>query len=511
MRITNNMILHNTSSNINGNKINVDKMNNQMSSEKKIQRPSEDPVIAIRSLRLRSALSEINQYYTRNIPDAESWLEVTETAITNMEKTVAAVRDQCVAGTNDPLTDEDRSTILEQMNKLREQAYAEGNADYAGRSVFTGFHTDQKLTFMTEDKKTQYEITQKLSYKNIEEFRYHSGDVTMPTTANEVENNPISDPDEAVFQRLRLSYNKVDANITINYTQPGVDGATGQPVVNEVALTPTVYERYSDWAAANGGTYAIPDGEAVFIQETGELIFSDSLAASLKGDKSEITIEYSKTGFSKGEVRPEYYYDCKNVTDPANPITYTKFDENGKEIYQDINYRISGSQTLNVNTSASDVFDANLGRDMDEMIIAVERGINAAKKVSDLKEMAKMEEYSSPESQAKLKKWIAAAEKESAYADANIQKLYNSYIGKCDTYLNKINLALTTVGTKGDTLELVKGRMANEKTSMEGLLSTNEDRELSDIIIDYTAAYNAYQASLQAGAKVNQNTLLNYI
>ena len=54
MRITNNIILHNTTGNINGNKVNVNNLNNQMTSQKKIQRPSENPVICgARSLRLR--------------------------------------------------------------------------------------------------------------------------------------------------------------------------------------------------------------------------------------------------------------------------------------------------------------------------------------------------------------------------------------------------------------------------------------------------------------------------
>lgn len=66
MRITNNIILHNTTSNINGNKVNVNNLNNQMTSQKKIQRPSENPVIAVRSLRLRTTLSEIDQYYENN-------------------------------------------------------------------------------------------------------------------------------------------------------------------------------------------------------------------------------------------------------------------------------------------------------------------------------------------------------------------------------------------------------------------------------------------------------------
>ena len=77
MRVTNNMIMSNTKININGNKTNVNTLNNQMTSQKKISRPSDDPVIAIRALRLRSSLSQINQYYEKNIPDAEAWLDVT--------------------------------------------------------------------------------------------------------------------------------------------------------------------------------------------------------------------------------------------------------------------------------------------------------------------------------------------------------------------------------------------------------------------------------------------------
>ena len=88
MRVTNSMINRNSMTNMNRNKVSVDAMNTQMTTQKKISRPSEDPVIAIRALRLRTNLSEINQYYTKNIPDAESWLELTETAIKNMKEIV---------------------------------------------------------------------------------------------------------------------------------------------------------------------------------------------------------------------------------------------------------------------------------------------------------------------------------------------------------------------------------------------------------------------------------------
>ena len=85
MRITNNMITRNTKTNINSNKVSVDKYNTQMSTQKKISKASENPVIAIRSLRLSTTLSHLDQYDT-NIDDADSWLDVTETALINMKK-----------------------------------------------------------------------------------------------------------------------------------------------------------------------------------------------------------------------------------------------------------------------------------------------------------------------------------------------------------------------------------------------------------------------------------------
>lgn len=499
MRITNNMMMHNTSNNINGNKINVDTMNNQMSSQKKIQRPSEDPVVAIRALRLRTSLSEIDQYYENNIPDAESWMEVTQTALTNMKTILTDVRSQCVYGATDSLKPQDRETILKQLQKLREQIYSEGNADYAGRTVFTGYRTNQKLTFMTADPNTKYEITQDFSYSNIEEHRYYGGQVTVPTNDTEVKDNTIPNPTEATFDRIRLSYGGVGENPVITF-KPEQD----PPV------TITSYDRYSDWADPNTGEYKIPAGEAVFIEETGELVLSPELSSKLRSDKADISVTYTKEGFDKGEVRPEYYYNCKDVTDPVNPKEYVKF-ENGKEVYQDINYAVAGNQTMTVNTNASDVFDASIGRDIDELIEAVEDAISANKKVDDIKSMQGMEAYQSKESQDALKEWLDAAQKEADYADDNMQKLYNSYIGNCDKYLEKVNLALTTVGSKGVSLDLIKNRMSNQQTTIQTLKSTNEDRELSDIIIDYTAAQAAYEISLQAASKISKNTLLNYL
>ena len=145
MRITSKVIQNNALSNINTNKILQDKLNNQMSTEKKINRPSDDPVIAIRALRLRTNVSQITQYYEKNAPDAESWMKVTEDALSTVSSVITDMIEQCGKGANEKLTSEDRQTILDALNQLRDEVYATGNADYAGRSVFTGYRTETTL------------------------------------------------------------------------------------------------------------------------------------------------------------------------------------------------------------------------------------------------------------------------------------------------------------------------------------------------------------------------------
>ena len=89
MRITNTMMINNSLANIAVNKNQLSTLDTQMSTKKKINRPSEDPIIAIRALRLRSSLNEVTQYLEKNIPDANSWMKVIQGALEEGENVVS--------------------------------------------------------------------------------------------------------------------------------------------------------------------------------------------------------------------------------------------------------------------------------------------------------------------------------------------------------------------------------------------------------------------------------------
>ena len=151
MRITTKVIQNNTRSNINNNKILQDKLSNQMGTQKKINRPSEDPIVAI--------------------PDAQSWMQVTEDALKSVTDVITDMRVQCQKGSSEKLTNTDRQTILDSLISLREEVYATGNSDYAGRSVFTGYRTDSTLKF-TKDENIKYSVTEQLESGDIDTIKY---------------------------------------------------------------------------------------------------------------------------------------------------------------------------------------------------------------------------------------------------------------------------------------------------------------------------------------------------
>ncbi|MBQ6258524.1 MAG: flagellar hook-associated protein 3, partial [Lachnospiraceae bacterium] len=513
-------------------------------------------VIAVRSLRLQTSLSKIDQYYEKNIPDADKWMDVTGTALTNMASLISDMRTLAVQGANGPNTQDDRNTILSQLRALQEQIYHEGDADYAGRTVFTGFHTNKTLTFQADEPDTNYEIKERLSFENMEEFRYFAGETDISEIEKDLAGTATTIPDiqETKFQRLRLSYDKISdiqsisiinkgayetdrTNIALSTETPAAEGTPRSvtPVDTGTVSGGTysgitsvkVYPSEKEWEAASTKDpkeKSVEDNEIVVIRETGELIFGKTIAADIQSGKASIDVTYDKKGFDKGELRPEYYHDSVDYTDPSfgKEITYDKFEEKivndgtgdkktvSKKNY-DINYTIATNQEIAVNLEADSVFDTRIMQDIKDMTDAVTDAINAHDRVTKIKSMMSEGRYADDDSQEKLSKWLKEAEKEASYADDHLDKWFSTVLGHCDTYEGEINLANTRLGCKQDQLVMVEKRMSEQQETVMELQSENDNLDLSDIILKYTAAYTAYQSSLTAAGRLGQQTLLNYI
>ncbi len=214
MRITTKMMQNRSLNNLNTNKTLQEKLTTQLSTMKKITRPSDDPVIAIRSLKLNSTLNKIDQYYEKNSNDAQSWLELTESAIETTNKILEDMSGyitQCAQGS---LTAEDRAAILQNMANYQSEIYSTGNATSAGRNIFTGYRTDTPLTFL-KDKTERYSITEQRDNSYIDTITHTViGDMANINAGN-FNKAPYSAHTEYQVKsydvaRIRLAYNNLD-------------------------------------------------------------------------------------------------------------------------------------------------------------------------------------------------------------------------------------------------------------------------------------------------------------
>lgn len=214
MRITTKMMQNRSLNNLNTNKTLQEKLITQLSTMKKITRPSDDPVIAIRSLKLNSTLNKIDQYYEKNSNDAQSWLELTESAIkttNSILEDMSGYITQCAQGS---LTAEERAAILQNLANYQSEIYSTGNATSAGRNIFTGYRTDTPLTFL-KDKTERYSITEQRDNSYIDTITHTViGDMANINAGNF---NTASYSAYTEYQvksydvaRIRLAYNNLD-------------------------------------------------------------------------------------------------------------------------------------------------------------------------------------------------------------------------------------------------------------------------------------------------------------
>ncbi len=527
MRITNKIMQRNNLSNINTNKIYQDRLSTQMSTQKKISRPSDDPVVAIRALRLRSNVTEVTQYYTKNIPDAKSWLSVTEGALDNLSKVVTSMIEQCTKGSNGDLKTTDRQIILEQLKALGDEVYATGDADYAGRYVFTGYRTDTSLSF-PEEKELKYKITEQLDRSVMDSVtKVDMGKLKDINSSNFNDTaagmDKITDQDISSVEvhRIRLAYDNCSdydggGELKIQFTDPN-------------KTPPDLFD--TEWSLENGvikvmHSYDKPyeaaadDADAViYVPETGELLLGENRYKALmetrdqestKESEAEVRITYEKSSWQKGDLRPEHYFCCTSYPEEGGPIEYNDTYLKGDPERQEIEYDVGFNQTIRVNSTADECFQHGVGREVDDIVSAMQDVLDLEGVKANLEKMLKSVEPDSNNEKI-LKNQMEAVDKALTLAKNKEQRLFEGGITAFQGYLDDADLSITNCGTRSSKLALIENRMQNQKTTFETLKSENEDIDITEVAIQLSSAEMTYEAALMAAGKVMQTSLLNFI
>lgn len=143
MRITNNMLIGNMTYNLNNTMQRLERLQYENTVGKKFRVPSDDPIAASKSLKFNTDISKVEQY-VRNTKDAEAWMKETEGALKEITAVLQRANELTVQAANDTNSSE-LDKIAQEIKELKGHLIQVANSSYAGRSLFTGFKTDQKL------------------------------------------------------------------------------------------------------------------------------------------------------------------------------------------------------------------------------------------------------------------------------------------------------------------------------------------------------------------------------
>jgi flagellar hook-associated protein 3 FlgL len=114
---------------------------NQVSSAKRVVKPSDDPLAAARATRLQADL-DATAAYSDSVDEAKSWLDASDSALSSLTDVVQRVRELTVQAANGATSDAGRQAIKAEVDQLIKQAKSTLNQAYDGRYLFSGTKTD---------------------------------------------------------------------------------------------------------------------------------------------------------------------------------------------------------------------------------------------------------------------------------------------------------------------------------------------------------------------------------
>lgn len=141
MRVTQGMLTNNMLRNLmNSN----DKMGNymeQLSTGKKINRPSDDPVVAMKGMGYRTELVKVEQYQ-RNTNEVHNWMDNSDAALDKATSAMQRIRELAVQASNGTYSDKELSNIGEEVEQLKEHLVDIANTNVNDKYIFNGTMTD---------------------------------------------------------------------------------------------------------------------------------------------------------------------------------------------------------------------------------------------------------------------------------------------------------------------------------------------------------------------------------
>ena len=154
MRVTNKLMAATVNSHLFKSTEQLLKIQNMISSGKRINKPSDDPIGIGNVLDYRKTISSIDQYL-KNIGHGNSWLNITDSTLGSVDNLLISAKEVAVDQSTETSSAETRAISAEKIENIYDQILQLANTKFGNSYIFSGYSSDT-APFSRDDN---YDIT----------------------------------------------------------------------------------------------------------------------------------------------------------------------------------------------------------------------------------------------------------------------------------------------------------------------------------------------------------------
>jgi flagellar hook-associated protein 3 FlgL len=446
----------------------------QLTSGRRILRPSDDPVGTSRSLALRRDLAQTARIQD-GVAAGRTRLELASSTLEHGSELLTRSRELLLRAMSGALNEDDRRTIASELAELRDQLLDDANLQQDGNYLFSG----TALATRPFQEVTSGGATHVVYRGNGEEHSIQSGEhdlVSISAVGNQIFGRAVPGPvrfdgltgirsgttaDEGSgYAYLVLRHDGTDTGLLGSVGVAPLDGGNGDTLLGTNALV----------IDSTAGTARLGNGPVVTIPPAGER--SDVLLRNEQGGELHLDLEgwngndYTGTITGRGSVS----LDGETFTTLA--FTETDLELTNPEL----------GQVLHLDTTGV----LRAGREL----VTFGETVNAF----DL-----------------LQGVIEDLENDQGLDSAELNTRLSNRMQTLDRVHDDLLLGLGVLGARGARLNDADERQSDLGLQLRGRLSEVEDTDFSEAALELTRSQMILELAQAAGARLIQTSMLNFL
>lgn len=448
----------------------------QIATGRRLLRPSDDPTGTAQALSISTQLADIDRVGAA-VRDGRALVDTATSSLEDGSRLIAEAQSFLIQGLNGTLSQADRESIATQFDLLRAQMVDIANVRSGGRYLFSGTENDAPPWSEVEAGG----LTRIVYGGNEEDQVLRVGEgvdvgIGLPGTAIFAGGTPSgtrfsgltgvtsgATADEGNgYEYVRFRHDSTDPSDLATVGIALVDGGAGDTLLGDNALT-------IDTAA---GTIQLGDGEAV------------ALPAATDPDAAAFTLRNGNGG--------RLHLDLSGFTgvDYAGTIRGEGSVSIDGSAYQSVDFTETDLELVNEGTGSVLHLDTTAVSRAGEELVTFGGTLNVFDLLQGIAEdLRNTEGLSTPEVQSRLEDRLL----ELGDAEENLL------------------VGLGVLGARSQRLVTSEARALDVQLALEDLLSDVQDADLSEVALDLTRSEFSLQAAQASGARLLQNSLLNFL